>query len=311
MTGNKAFRTSVVRSAAVAILESLQALDVHWAIYGDLAWHLLCGSATGGSWRLDVHVMGDTATLAYATGRLASTDPRFSLTKQAFNSKAAMAYTHDVLNDGSPTKKHECRVNFVCSHLRDLFIVKDLPLLPIQLILYRHMEAHFQRSEKRLKKAMDKVIVISEAYLRLPNLPPSVWSLTPAERPLFLDYLAKIMSALPDTADLLARLHPVPLPVATMSPAPPPIVSAAESDSTSVVEISSSSVQERKQLFHSETVLAATRTVSSCIRQQGHDCFLAGPGYVPWYIMGSPIVPKVCPLTTLNCSFALKFQNTE
>ncbi len=43
MAGNKAFRTSVVRSAAVAILKSFQTRNVRWAIYGDLAWHLLCG----------------------------------------------------------------------------------------------------------------------------------------------------------------------------------------------------------------------------------------------------------------------------
>ncbi len=46
---NKAFRTSVVRGAAIAVRECFQSLNVCWAIYGDLAWHLLCDSPTGGS----------------------------------------------------------------------------------------------------------------------------------------------------------------------------------------------------------------------------------------------------------------------
>ncbi|KAK0430079.1 hypothetical protein EV421DRAFT_1938165, partial [Armillaria borealis] len=337
MPGNKVFRTSVVRSAAVAMLKSFQTLNVRWAIYGDLAWHLLCGTTTGGSWRLDVHVMGDSSTLAYATQHLglyreqdwsshmvasspvmklgnttyfclsslagacekmrvqkpASVDHRFSVASPVSDGKATMTYDHDVLNDGSLTKKHQCKVKFVSSHMEDFFIVKDLPLLPIQSIIYRRMEGCVSRSEKKLKKCMSEVIAIGEAYLRLPNLPPPAWSITPAERPLFLDHLAKITAEFPETADLFTHLHPGLFPTATIVPTAPSIVLATRSDSTIVLDrdVSSLSAKERKLLTHSETVLTATRTLSFCIHQLGHECFLAGPGYVPWYIMGSPIVP--------------------
>lgn len=204
-----------------------------------------------------------------------------------------MTYIHNVLNDGSPMKKHQCQVTFVSSHLEDFFIIKDLPLLPIQSIIYRRIEGYVSRSEKKLKKSMSEVIAISEAYFGLPNIPPPVWSLTPAERPLFLDYLDKITAEFPESADLLTRLHLELFPTATIPPIPPFIVSATRSDSISVLDVSSLSAKERKLLTHSETVLTATRTLSFYIRQLGHDCFLAGPGYVPWYIMGSPIVPTV------------------
>ncbi|PBK58148.1 hypothetical protein ARMSODRAFT_1091332 [Armillaria solidipes] len=145
-----------------------------------------------------------------------------------------MTYIHNMLNDGSPMKKHRCQVKFVSSHsVEDFFIIKDLPLLPIQSIIYRRMESRVSRSEKKLKKSMSEVIAISEAYLRLPNLPPPVWSLTPAEQPLFLDYLAKITAAFPESADLLASLHPRLFPTATI---PPSIVSATRSDSTIVLD---------------------------------------------------------------------------
>ncbi|SJL14972.1 uncharacterized protein ARMOST_18449 [Armillaria ostoyae] len=303
MPSNKVFRTSVVRSTAVAMLESFQTINVRWAIYGDLAWHLLCGTTTSGSWRLDVHVMGDSSTLTYATKHLASVDHRFSLASPVADGKATMTYNHDVLNDGSLTKKHQCKVKFVSGPLEDLFIVKDLPLLPIQLLIYRRMESCVCRSEKKLKKCMSEVIAIGEAYLRLPDLPPPEWSITPAERPLFLDHLAKITAEFPETADLFTHLHPGLFPTATIVPTPPSIVLATRSDSTIVLDrdVSSLSAKERKLLTHSETVLTATRTLSFCIRQLGHDCFLAGPGYVPWYIMGSPIVPTVWLLPIVNC----------
>lgn len=205
-----------------------------------------------------------------------------------------------MLNDGSPTKKHQCQVQFVSSNLEDSFIVKDLPLLSIQSIIYRRMEPWVSSSEKKRRKSISEVIAISEAYLRLPNLPPSVWSIPTADRPLFLGHLAKIIAAFPETADLLARLHPELSPTPTISPTPPSVVPAVRLNSTSVVDISSLSVKDRKKFTHSETVLAAATTLSSCIRQLGHDCFLAGPGDVPWYIMGSATVPTVRSLPTSN-----------
>ncbi len=244
--------------------------------------------------------MGDSSTLTYATQHLVNVDHRFSVVSQDADGTATMTYDHDVLNDGSPTKKHQCKVKFVSGYLEDFFIVKDLPLLPIQSIIYRRMESCVSKSEKKLKKSMLEAIAIGEAYLRLPNLPPPVWSLIPAEQPLFLDYLAKITAEFPESADLLTRLHPGLFPTATIPPIPPSIVSATRSDSTSVLDVSSLSSKERKQQTHSETVLTATRTLSFCIRQLGHDCFLTGPGYVPWYIMGSPIVPTVWFLRTLS-----------
>lgn len=162
------------------------------------------------------------------------------------------------------------------------------------------MESCVGKSEKKLKKSMLEVIAIGEAYLGLPNIPPPIWNLTPAERPLFLDYLAKITAEFSESADLLTRLHLGLFPTATIPPIPPFIVSATRSDSISVLDVSSLSAKERKLLTHPETVLTATHTLSFCIRQLGHDCFLAGPGYVPWYIMGSPIVPTVWFLRTLN-----------
>ncbi|KAK0209830.1 hypothetical protein IW262DRAFT_1468120 [Armillaria fumosa] len=137
MTGNKTFRTSVVRGAAIAVQEYFQSLNIRWAIYGDLAWHLLCDTPTGSSWQLHVHIMGDLATLAFATQRLASMDHRFSLTTQetqATNSIATMSYCHDVLNDRSSFKKHTCKIILVCGPLYKFFAVKNLPLLPIQVI---------------------------------------------------------------------------------------------------------------------------------------------------------------------------------
>ncbi|PBK85830.1 hypothetical protein ARMGADRAFT_1169334 [Armillaria gallica] len=224
MAGNKAFRTSVVRSAAVAILKSFQTQNIRWAIYGDLAWHLLCGTTTGGSWRLDVHVMGDSSTLTYATQHIASIDHRFSVASPVVDGKAAMTYNHDVLNVRSPTKKHQCKVKFISGHLEDFFILKDLPLLQIQSIIYRRMESCVGKSEKKLKKSMLEVIAIGKAYLHLPNLLPPVWSLTPAEQPLFLDYLAKITAEFPESANLLTRLHPGLFPTTTIPPIAPSIV---------------------------------------------------------------------------------------
>ncbi|PBK64652.1 hypothetical protein ARMSODRAFT_457356 [Armillaria solidipes] len=157
MTGNQVFRTSVVHSAAVAIFESFQALNVRCAFYGDLAWHLICGSATGISWRLDVHVTGDSSTIIYATQHLASVDHRFSLASPVADSKVTMNYIHDVLNDGSPTKKHQCQVKFVSSHLEDFFIVKDLPLLPIQSVIYRCMEPRVNNSENKRRKFISEI----------------------------------------------------------------------------------------------------------------------------------------------------------
>ncbi|KAK0190128.1 hypothetical protein F5146DRAFT_1139668 [Armillaria mellea] len=291
MTGNQVFRTSVVHSAAVAIFEAIQAVNVPCVFYGDLAWHLICGSATSISWRLDVHVTGDSSTIIYATQHLASVDQRFSLVSPVANSKATMVYIHDVLNDGSPTKKHQCQVQFVSSNLEDFFIVKDLPLLPIQSIIYRRMEPWISSSEKKRRKLISEVIALSEAYLRLPNLPPSVWSLPTADRPVFLDHLAKINAAFPETADLLAHLHPRLSPTPTISPTPPSVSPAVRLNSTSIVDVSLLPVQKKKQFAHSETVLAAITTLSSCIRELGHDYFLTGPEHVPWYIMGSPTVP--------------------
>ncbi|KAK0184048.1 hypothetical protein F5146DRAFT_1076707 [Armillaria mellea] len=216
--------------------------------------------------------MGDSSTIVIVTEHLASVDHRFSLASPVADNKATMTYLHDVLNNGSPKKKHKCQIRFVVGHLENLFIVKNLPLLPIQLILHRQMQISLSRSEKRQKKSMANVIAISKAYLRLPNLPPPVWSLTFAERPLFLDFLAKITAAFPDAADVLTHLHPVLSPTAT--------------------DVSSLSPKERRELIRSETIFAATSTLSSCIHQLGHECFLAGPGYVPWYIMGAPTVPS-------------------
>ncbi|KAK0209836.1 hypothetical protein IW262DRAFT_1415562 [Armillaria fumosa] len=208
--------------------------------------------------------------------------------------KATMTFTHNVLNKGSPMRKHQCKVRFVSGQLENVFIVKGFPLLSIQSIIYRHMESCVNKSEKNLKKCMLGVIALGEAYFRLPNLPPPVWSLVPAERPLFLHHLSKITAAFPESADLLTRLHPGRLfPTSTIVPIPPSIVLASRSDSAVILDsdVASLSAKGRKLMAHSETVLTAARTISSCIRQRGHDCFLAGPGYVPWYSMGSPIVP--------------------
>ncbi|KAK0184010.1 hypothetical protein F5146DRAFT_1006897 [Armillaria mellea] len=271
MTEDPVYRTSIVHSAAVAIRESFKAINVRWAIYGDLAWHLLCSSATGSSWRLDVHVMGDSSTIGFVTEHLASVDHRFSLASPIADSNATMAYIHDVQNSEPPMKKRQCQIRFVVGHLEKPFIVKDLPLLPIQLILHQQMDTYISRPEKEQQEFMAEVIAIGQAYLRLPNLPPPVWSLTFAERPLFLNCLAEITAAFPDAADVLTRLHPVLSPTAT--------------------DISSLSDKKRRQLTRSEAILAVTSILSSCIRQLGHDCFLAGPGCVPWYIMGTPTIP--------------------
>ncbi|KAK0491914.1 hypothetical protein EDD18DRAFT_1185348 [Armillaria luteobubalina] len=293
MTGNKGFRTSIVRSAAAAILESFPDVNVRWAIYGDLAWHLLCRTPTSSSWRLEVQVMGDSPTLMHATEHLASVDHRFSITSQDTDGNATMTYTHNRLNRGSPTKKHKCKVRFVSGQLENVFIVKGFPLLEIQSIIYRRMESCVNKSEKNLKKCMLGVIALGEAYLRLPNLSPPVWSIAPAERPLFLRHLSKITSAFPESADLLTHLHPSLFPTSTIVSIPPSIVLASRLESAVILDgdVASLSRKGRKLMAHSETVLTATRTISSSIHQQGHDCFLAGPGYVPWYIMGSPVIP--------------------
>lgn len=244
--------------------------------------------------------MGDSSTLAYVTQGLASVDHRFSLNSLDADSKATMSYIHDVLNDGSPMEKRQCQVRFVSGHLDDFFIVKDLPLLPIQMILHRHMQTYRSSSEKKLKQFSSGVITISKAYLCLPNLPPPVWSLTLAERPLFLNQLAKISAAFPESAELLTRLHPGPSPGTTISPDPPSVMPDLTSGLTEVVDISLLSVEEKKEPGHSNIVLAATSLLSSSIHQLGHDCFLAGPGYVPWYIMGSPTVPTVWSISAFN-----------
>ncbi|PBK64658.1 hypothetical protein ARMSODRAFT_457430 [Armillaria solidipes] len=297
MTGTKAYRTSVVRGAAIAVHECFQSLNIRWAIYGDLAWHLLCDSPTGSSWQLDVHIMGDSRTLAYATQRLVGMDRRFSLTTQAINSIATMSYYHDVLNDGSSLKKHKCKIILVCGPSHEFFTVQDLPLLPIQVILYRFMKAYSKRSGSRLKNAMTEVVAISEAYLCLPDLPPSVWSLTPAEQPLFLDHLAKLTAVFPEAAGLFARLHPSSSPPPIEPALPligPPVLSATGIQSTGVETSSLSTiVKERRQLSHSEAILAATHALSLCVRQLGHECFLAGTAHAPWYILGSPVIPTV------------------
>ncbi len=218
-------------------------------------------------------------------------DRRFSLTTQVIDNIATMSYYHNVLNDGSSLKKHDCKINLVSGPAYEFFTVQDLPLLPIQVILHRSMETYSEMSVYRLKNAMAEVIAISEAYLRLPHLPSSVWSLTPAERPLFLDKLAKIKTAFPEAASLLACLHPSLPP----SPIDPPVSSAVGTQSTSVAETSSppTAATERRQLSHSEAVLAVAHTLYLCVCQLGHECFVAGTGYAPWYIMGSPIIPTV------------------
>ncbi|PBK64655.1 hypothetical protein ARMSODRAFT_457388 [Armillaria solidipes] len=291
MPGNKAYRTSVVRGAAIAVRDCFQSLNISWAIYGDLAWHVLCDSPTSGSWQLDVHITGDSATLAYATHRLADMDRRFSLTTQVIDNIATMLYYHNVLNDRSSFKKHECKISLVSGPAYEFFTVQDLPLLPIQVILYRSMGTHSEMSVSRLKNAMAEVVAISEAYLRLPHLPSSVWSLTPAERPVFLDKLAKITTVFPEAASLFACLHPsLPPP-----PIEPPVLLATGTQSTSVAKTSSppTATTERRQLSHSESILAVAHTLSLCVRQLGHECFVGGTGYAPWYIMGSPIIPTV------------------
>ncbi|KAK0431811.1 hypothetical protein EV421DRAFT_1852111 [Armillaria borealis] len=289
MTGNKAYRTSVVRGAAIAVRDCFQSSNISWAIYSDLAWHLLCDSPTSGSWQLDVHITGDSATLAYATHRLADMDRRFSLTTQVIDNIATMLYYHNVLNDRSSFKKHECKISLVSGPAYEFFTVQDLPLLPIQVILYRSMETHSEMSVSRLKNAMAEVVAISEAYLRLPHLPSSVWSLTPAEWPVFLDKLAKITTVFPEAASLFACLHPsLPPP-----PIEPPGPLATGTQSTSVAKTSSlpTATTGRRQLSHSESILAVAHTLSLCVRQLGHECFVGGTGYAPWYIMGSPIIP--------------------
>ncbi len=218
-------------------------------------------------------------------------DRRFSLTTQVIDNIATMLYYHNVLNDRSSFKKHECKINLVSGPAYEFFTVQDLPVLPIQVILYRSMETHSEMSVSRLKNAMAEVVAISEAYLRLPHLPPSVWSLTPAEQPLFLYHLAKITTVYPEAAGLFARLHPC------LSPPPikSPVSSAAGTQSTSVVETSSlpTIVTERRKKSHSEAILAVAHGLSLCVRQLGHECFVAGTGYAPWHIMGSPIIPMV------------------
>ncbi|KAK0491958.1 hypothetical protein EDD18DRAFT_1358382 [Armillaria luteobubalina] len=295
MPAGKGFRTSVVRGAAIAVQECFQSLNIRWAIYGDLAWHLLCGSPTGGSWQLDVHVMGDSTTLAYASQRLASMDRRISLKTQVIDSITTMSYDHDVLNDGSSLKKHTCKIILICGPSYRFFVVKNLPLLPIQVILYRFMKTYSKRSGSRVKNAMAEVIAISEAYLGLPDLPPSVWSLTPAEQPLFVDNLAKITAIFPEAAGLFARLHPSSLPPIELVPPfiEPPVLLVPAIQSTEVVETSSllTIVKERKRLSHSEAILVATHALSSYVRQLGHECFLAGTAHAPWYILGSPVLP--------------------
>ncbi|KAK0491891.1 hypothetical protein EDD18DRAFT_1358319 [Armillaria luteobubalina] len=92
-------------------------------------WHLLCGSTTSGSWRLGVQVMGDPSTLTYTTQHLASVHCRFSLASWVADGKVTM-YTDDVLNDGSPIKKHQCQVKFVTGHMENVFIHRE----PIKLV---------------------------------------------------------------------------------------------------------------------------------------------------------------------------------
>ncbi|KAK0186239.1 hypothetical protein F5146DRAFT_1142538 [Armillaria mellea] len=154
MTEDPVYRTSIVHSATVMIHESFEVMNVHWAIYGALAWHLLCGSATSGSWQLDIHIMGDSSTIVFVTEHLASVDHRFSLASPVADNKAMMIYIHNVLNE-------------------NLFIVKDLLLLPIQLILHQQMETYISRPEKEQQEFMAEVIAISQVYLHLPNLPTS------------------------------------------------------------------------------------------------------------------------------------------
>ncbi|KAK0190126.1 hypothetical protein F5146DRAFT_652890 [Armillaria mellea] len=296
MTGTMAFRTIVVYGAAVALRECFKKLNVRWAVYGDLAWYLLCGSETNSSWELDVQVMGDSSTLAYVTQGLASADHRFFLASRDAGSKATMTYVHDVLKKGSQRKRHDCQVKLVSGSLDHMFIVNDLPLLPIQIILSRYMETFGNRSKKKLKKCFPEIVAISDVYLRLPNLPPPVWNLTLEERPLFLKHLAILSADHPEIAVLFARLYPGPSLSPAISPDPPfiaqdPRFAKPDLMVTGFVDISSLSVKERKEPGPSDIVLAATRILSSFIRQQGHDCFLTGPGYTPWYIIGSPIVP--------------------
>ncbi|KAK0209831.1 hypothetical protein IW262DRAFT_497147 [Armillaria fumosa] len=159
------------------------------------------------------------------------------------------------------------------------------------------MKTYSKTSEGRVKNAMTEVIAISEAYLCLPDLPPSVWCLTPAEQPLFLDNLAKIAAVFPEAAGLFARLHPSSSPPVKLALPfiEPPVLSAPAIQSMRVEETSSLStiVKERKRLSHSEAILAATHALSLCVRQLGHECFVGGTAHAPWYILGSSIIPTV------------------
>ncbi|KAK0184202.1 hypothetical protein F5146DRAFT_1145604 [Armillaria mellea] len=215
--------------------------------------------------------MGNSSTINFITEHLASVDHRFSLASPIADSNAMMAYIHDVQNSKPPMKKCQCQIRFVVGHLENLFIVKDLPLLPIQLILHQQMETYISRPEKEQQEFMAEVNAIGQAYLHLPNLLLPVWSLTFAECPLFLNCLAEITATFPNAADVLTHLHPVLSLTAT--------------------DISLLSDKKRRQLTHSEAILTVTSILSSCIHQLGHDCFLAGPGCVPWYIMGTPTIP--------------------
>ncbi len=231
--------------------------------------------------------MGDSTTLRCATQHLASVNRRFSLTLDVAPDITHMSYNDNVLNHELLTKKRRCKVIFVCGTLYSIFIVKDIPLLPIQVILY-------QLLKKSGRGRVAEAIAISKAYLRLPDRPPAIWDLAPAEQPLFLDLLAEVKILSPHAAKVLDRLHPaVPL----IHPAPPialPSVPATvRSGSTRTTRKSFLSVRERENIHRSKVIFHAIHTISKCARRLGYDCFLAGSGYVPWYVMGSPVTLMV------------------
>ncbi len=225
--------------------------------------------------------MGNSATLVHAIQRLASVDRRFTLTTR-LTTRVAPGTVHMSYN-GSLMRKHRCNIIFVCGPLYRTFIIKDLPLLPIQVILYQLLKSG--------PGQMDDVIAISKAYLRLPNLPPTMWDLTHAEQSLLLERFAEVKAVSFSAARLLARLYP-PLPVGFSSIlAPRRRQQARTSGSLPPVQVPDINAR-------GGVVFRAAEHATRLLQELGYTCAIFGSAAC--FLFGNRRLPNVCILALVD-----------
>ncbi len=138
---------------------------------------------------------------------------------------------------------------------------------------------------------MAEVIAISEAYLRLPNLPPSIWDLTHAEQPLFLERLAEVEAASPSAAGLLARLYPT-LPVDFSSILiPRPRQQARTSGALPPVQVPDINAR-------GGVVFRAAEDATRLLQELGYTCAIFGSAAC--FLYGNNRLPSVCILALVD-----------